>query len=70
MEEQFPIGALVLLKGKHPWRGHTGTVTRYMDTPVGRLPVVKLADCRNVPQDHEAAIGSPDWARVLKMPKR
>jgi hypothetical protein len=70
MEDQFPLGVRVFLKGGHPWKGHTGVVVRYMDTPIGRLPVVRLDECRTVFPGMEAAISHPDWARVLKKSAR
>ena len=45
-------GDRVVIEGPHPWKGHSGTLERWMDTPVGKMWRVKLdngmsAGCRN-----------------------
>ena len=45
-------GDRVVIAGPHPWKGYSGTLERWMDTPVGKTWRVKLdngmsAGCRN-----------------------
>jgi len=35
-------GDRVVIVGPHPWKGHSGTLERWMDTPVGKMWRVNL----------------------------
>jgi hypothetical protein len=62
VSEEELIGARVLLKGDHPWAGHSGTVVRFGNTILGRYPVVRLDDRDDVPYGRECFVMKAEHA--------
>jgi hypothetical protein len=63
--DRFRIGDQVRFTAGHPWEGFSGEVTRYMDTPIGRMPVVKIKSGDWGNWGRESCITRPRDAEVI-----
>lgn len=53
-------GTRVLIKGDHPWAGHTGEFLRFEKTPFGECPRIRLDN------GHECFVMKPnEWGPAL-----